>query len=127
MASHYKNEHEEVVSDVPAHLLHGKTDSEVWMYEQQSIQRQLIERVAVRLKEGEARFEVCEANHNNHVAQTKAELEKLHGRIAPFEKMKEQWTGKKAVLSFIFVILLIPLGIAIVTEVAKAGIQKFWH
>ena len=115
-----------IVSDVPHSLLVGKTPDEVWMYDQQSIQRQLSERILTRLDEGESRFAKIERDQS----ALEAAQAKLAERIEPFEKLKEQWTGKRAVLSFIGTVLLLPVALVVLSAVLGGlclrAFEKWW-
>ena len=115
-----------IVSDVPHSLLVGKTPDEVWMYDQQSIQRQLSERILKRLDEDESRFSKIERDQSAlETAQAK-----LAERIEPFEKLKEQWTGKRAVLSFLGTVLLLPVALVVLSAVLGGlflrAFEKWW-
>lgn len=88
--------------NIPSHLLHGKTKSECWIYEQLSVQGQqnhwLIER-AVKTDE-------------RHKAADKR-MEDIESRLIPFEKKWVVLTAKWSIIALLFSALVIPIGLAV--------------
>lgn len=100
-----------LVSDVPHALLAGKTEDERWLYDQQSIQRQLLERVCLSVERGDEDRQALRDSLNNLAQQSQRERKELHDRIVPFEALKEQWTGKKALISLVLSAIIVPVAL----------------
>lgn len=110
----------DIVSDVPHGLLKGKTEDERWLYDQQSIQRQLLERMCFAIEQGDADRRSLSDSLDALSKRSAQEREELHKRIVPFEVLKEQWTGKKVLISAVVSVIAVPLFLVLVGAVVTA-------
>lgn len=86
-------------SDVPPELLEGKTVSEKWMFNQQSIQRQQNEHLA---GQSETILKRLAENNDRLTAHEKEDLKALSdlsGRIQGFERIRERFSGARMVMT----------------------------
>lgn len=120
-------------SDVPAELLEGKTASERWMFNQQSIQRQQNEHLAqqgetilTRLAENDNRLKAHEELDLKALSDVNEKVGKVSERIAGFEKLRERFTGMKTVILFICACIGGPLALAFISAWFVRAWEKWW-
>jgi hypothetical protein len=108
-------------SDVPPELLEGKTASEKWMFNQQSIQRQQNEHLASqsetilkRLAENDDRLKAHEELDLKSLASLNEKVGSVSERIYTFEKLKERFTGMKTVIILLCCGIAGPLALAFI-------------
>jgi hypothetical protein len=95
--------------DVPEPLLHGATQRDRWMYEQQSIQRQQNDWIIDRMAVGERRFEE-ERQARVEIMSKQDEMDK---RLKVIELLKDRLSAKWAVLAFVAASIVGPIAMAI--------------
>jgi fatty acid-binding protein DegV len=109
-------------SDVPEHLLHGKSESEMWIYNQLSIARQQNEAIMDRLDQGEHRFD----EHGKAIETVKTSVGKVQQRVEVFEKIRDRLTAKWSVVVFILGALLSPIVVACIGGLFIRFWEKIW-
>jgi hypothetical protein len=108
--------------DVPAPLLHGKSESEVWMYEQQSIQRKQNDWIVTKLVEGDNKFRQQEADR----ALLRQEVTIISERVKVFEDLKLRMTGAKTVVALLLCSIGGPVLLAFLSAAFLRWCEKVW-
>lgn len=108
--------------DVPEPLLHGATQRDRWMYEQQSIQRQQNDWIIMQLQDGKKRFE--QADHDR--AKMRAEVTSVSERLMLIEQLKDRLLAKSSVIAAITCLLAIPVMMAFISSWFTRLWEKIW-